>query len=97
MPRQASRVGKRGAQAALGDLLQPDLVASNSADNMASTIDTILAQLQPTPLSGGEGALPKTTFRAMATRTPPIDFTGVTLAEPDGAQIPADVEGGSVK
>jgi hypothetical protein len=90
-------VEKEGVQVALGDLLSPDFVALNQADNAAGTIDVALIQLAPTPPSDGDGALAAITFRMVGTGTTPITFTDVILADPDGGRISAEVSGGTVR
>jgi hypothetical protein len=87
---------KPGVQVALGDLLSPDFVAVNSADNGLGTVDLALTQLSPTPPSDGEGALAMITFRGVATGTSTIEFDSAILADPDGEPIAADVHGGTV-
>lgn len=71
---------KREVQLNLGDLLSPDLAATNSVDNTAGTIDIALTQLAPTPPSDGEGALVVITFQA-SVRTSPISFSELILAD----------------
>jgi ABC-type transport system substrate-binding protein len=88
--------GKPGVQVALGDLLSPDFVAVNSADNVSGIVDLALTQLAPTPTSDGEGALAMITFRGIATGTSTILFDSAILADPDGQPIAADVHGGTV-
>jgi hypothetical protein len=88
--------GRPGVQIALGDLLSPDFVATNAVDNAAGTIDIALTQLAPTPPSDGEGALAVITFQAVATGTSPISFSDLILADSDGGQMPAEVQGGTV-
>jgi hypothetical protein len=89
--------GRSGVQVALGDVLSPDFVATNSVSNTAGTIDLALTQLAPTPPSDGEGALAIITFQAVSTGTSPVEFTSVILADPEGMQIPSDVVGGTIE
>ena len=90
-------LGQEGTQVALGDLLSPDFVAMNQADNVSGTVDIALTQLAPTPPCQGDGTLATITFQAVATGTSPVGFEELILAHVEGTEIPADVYSGTVE
>ena len=89
--------GQEGTQVALGDLLAPNFVAMNQANNVAGTVDIALTQLAPMLPCDGDGALATITFEAVATGTSPVGFGELILADSDGGEIPAQVYEGTVE
>ena len=91
-----------GTQIAHGDLLPPDVVAPNTADNAVGTIDYGIAQQNRPPVSRS-GTLATISFRAKAAGNSAVAFrsspgvpTGVLLVDPNGLPLATTTQPGSV-
>jgi hypothetical protein len=88
--------GQDGVQIQPGNFLSPDLIAENLADNITGNITFIMTQTAPSPPVNGVGSVAVITFRAVAPGTTNLNFTSVKLSDPDGNQIPANVQSGQI-
>jgi hypothetical protein len=81
----------------LSDLMEPDWVLSNTADNENGTIWYAATQVTPTMPVSGSGALAAIEFRAgSATGSSPITVTYQKLVHEDGTQVTATSESGVI-
>jgi hypothetical protein len=74
------------------DLLSPDFVIKNEADNQAGTVWYAVTQLNPTPPASGTGALFSFTFSVVGSGTANLSLEQ-QLATRTGAIIPAEGRG----
>ena len=81
-----------------GDLLQPDFVVRNQADNSSGTVWFALTQLNPSEAVSGSGVVFVVTFRGRkAGASSPLTFAYQKLASRTGDLIPASVEDGEIR
>jgi hypothetical protein len=87
-----------GLQVRLGDLLKPDFVVHNLADNAEGTVRLALTQLNPSEGVTGSGVLFAVTFRGKrAGASSPLSFTYQQLVSRTGDVILASVEEGQIR
>ncbi|HOU24760.1 MAG TPA: cohesin domain-containing protein, partial [Anaerolineae bacterium] len=87
-----------GLQTRGGDLLKPDFVVRNLADNEAGTVWFALTQLNPSEAVTGSGVVFTVTFRGVvAGASSPLSITYQKLASRSGDLIPASVEDGEIR
>jgi hypothetical protein len=77
------------------ELLAAGLVAQQTADNTAGTIDYAVTQVDPAPPASGSGALFAFDARMLTTGTVDITVTEHELATKGADVIPADASGAS--
>lgn len=82
-----------GVQMAPGDLLAPDIVVLNAADNSAGTIGYAVAQMHPHEPVDGDGALLHVAFEALASGEAEVTIQNALFASVDGEAIEAAVQG----
>lgn len=76
------------------DLLSPDLVVKQEADNDLGTVWYAVTQLNPSEPASGSGALFSFTLQTLAAGDPvPVDVDDAQLANRDGEFIPAAAHG----
>jgi len=76
------------------DLLSPDLVIRNEADNDAGTVWYAVSQISPSPPVTGTGVLYSFTFQVLRQAgQAPVEITYQRLSTVDGAEIPAGSAG----
>ena len=78
-----------------GDLMSPDFVIKNEADNQAGTIWYAATQLNPHEPVTGSGAIVAFTFQAQGVGPAVVDVQYRKLARRDGTEIPANAAGAS--
>lgn len=71
-------------------------ILRNSADNSAGNIQFIITQLNPAPPVTGSGVLATITFYGLAGPQTSLHFTFTKLADPNGVQIPATNQDGTI-
>lgn len=87
-----------GLQTRGGDLLKPDFVVRNLADNEAGTVWFALTQLNPSEAVTGSGVVFTVTFRGLAAgKSSPLTITYQKLASRTGDLIPASAEDGEIR
>jgi hypothetical protein len=69
------------------DLLQPDIVLHNDADNSTGTVWYVVAQMNPTGPASGSGVLFEFDLRAKSTATSLVSFTNIQLSNKDAEPI----------
>lgn len=85
-----------GAQIMPGAFLSPDFVQDNEADNATGDIFYTITQVAPSLPASGSGILATITFQAIGEGSSPLTFTDITLANSDGEEIVATVQGGQI-
>ncbi len=85
-----------GTQIAHGDLLSPDFIAQNDADQRVGTVDYAIACLPADQEVSGSGVLAHITVRALAEGETLVSLNGVLLADSDGQPISVETESGVV-
>lgn len=75
------------------DLLSPDFVLLNQADNMAGTVWYAATQVNPTPPASGSGVVCAFAFRVIGSGITQVGVAYQKLAAPGGVAIPADAAG----
>lgn len=75
------------------DLLSPDFVIKNEANNGAGTIWYAATQLNPTEAVSGSGAIVAFTFQTKAPGTAVVDVSYWAIAKRDGTKMPAEAAG----
>lgn len=87
-----------GVQVRPGDLLHPDLIVRNVADNAEGTIWFALTQLNPSEAVSGSGTAFVVTFRGKrAGFGSPLSITYQKMASREGAVISASAQDGEVR
>jgi hypothetical protein len=84
--------GQPGDQLALGDLIAPDFVLQNSADNDVGAVLVVVTQLAPSTPASGRGDVFTIAFRALAPGTSSVKFTDLRLADTETNLIPAETQ-----
>ncbi len=75
------------------DLLSPDLVIRNEADNQAGTVWYAATQINPSPPVTGTGVLFSLTFQTLYAGEAPVEVSYERLSTIDGTEIPASSAG----
>ena len=75
------------------DLLSPDLVIRNEADNQAGTVWYAVTQISPSPPVTGTGVLFSFTFQALYAGEALVEISYERLSTIDGTEIPASSAG----
>ena len=87
-----------GLQTRPGNLLTPDFVVRNQADNASGTVWFALTQLNPSEAVTGSGVVFIVTFRGkVAGASSPLAFSYQKLASRTGDLIPASAEDGEIR
>lgn len=75
------------------DLLSPDLIIRNEANNEAGTVWYAVTQMNPSEPVSGTGVLFSFSLETLAGGSAVVTITEQILADPDANQIPADTTG----
>jgi hypothetical protein len=86
-----------GLQSTLGSFLSPDFVVVNEADNEAGTLRLAFTQIAPNPPVEGNGDLATVTFEGIGSGEATLTWEKVILADMDGQEIEARLEGTKIQ
>jgi LysM repeat protein len=85
-----------GVQIAPGELPHPDFSVQNMVDNFGGRLDYAVVQLSPRAPAQGSGVVATIRFRGVREGSSPIRFSGAKLASPEGMEIPATLQEGTI-
>ncbi len=88
--------GQEGVQISPGDLLSPDFVVTNMADNTTGLISYTLTQVAPAEPVTGSGTLARFEVQGLAAGDSPLTFSTIKLATSTAQEIPATVQSGQI-
>jgi LysM repeat protein len=83
-------------QIASGEIPVPDFTVQNVVDNFGGRLDYAVVQLRPRPAASGSGIVATIRFKGVSSGTSSIQFTKAKLASPDGLEIPAALQAGTI-
>ena len=89
--------GADGVQMTPGELLRPDFVARNVADNEKGTLRYALTQVNPTQPASGTGVIFTVLFRGKSAGETALKLEPVEMADRQGQILPVTVQSGTIK
>jgi hypothetical protein len=89
-------LGAPGVQIDPGTCPAPDFVVTNEVSNATGTISYTVTALNPSPACNGDGLMARVEFEALTVGSSAIHFSDSILANPDGLEIPADTQDGTL-
>lgn len=87
---------REGVQTTVGEIPHPEFIVQNIVDNFGGRLDYAVVQLRPRPPASGSGIVMTIHLRGVSEGSSLIHFTGAKLASPDGVEIPATLQDGSI-